>query len=91
MAWRFPRDGGVAGLQGIDRAALGIPDDESYIRSYCDRTGQPGIENWNFYMAFCFFRMAAILQGIKKRVEVGTASSARGRKPGCDGTNLSLN
>ena len=82
MAWRFPRDGGVAGLQGIDRAALGIPDDESYIRSYCDRTGQPDIENWNFYMAFCFFRMAAILQGIKKRVEVGTASSAEAESRG---------
>ena len=82
MAWRFPRDGGVAGLQGIDRAALGIPDDESYIRSYCDRTAQGGIENWNFYMAFCFFRMAAILQGIKKRVEVGTASSAEAESRG---------
>ena len=82
MAWRFPRDGGVAGLQGIDRAALGIPDDESYIRSYCDRTGQGAIENWNFYMAFCFFRMAAILQGIKKRVEVGTASSAEAESRG---------
>ena len=82
MAWRFPRDGGVAGLQGIDRATLGIPDDESYIRSYCDRTGQGAIENWNFYMAFCFFRMAAILQGIKKRVEVGTASSAEAESRG---------
>ena len=82
MAWRFPRDGGVAGLQGIDRAELGIPDDESYIRSYCDRTGQPAIENWNFYMAFCFFRMAAILQGIKRRVEVGTASSAEAESRG---------
>ena len=82
MAWRFPRDGGVAGLQGIDRAELGIPDDESYIRSYCDRTGQPAIENWNFYMAFYFFRMAVILQGIKKRVEIGTASSAEAESRG---------
>ena len=76
MAWRFPREGGIAGLEGLDRPSLGLPSDEEYIAAYCRRTGRDGINNWSFYMAFCFFRIAAILQGIKKRAQIGTASSA---------------
>jgi len=76
MAWRFPREGGIAGLEGLDRASLGLPSDEDYISDYCRRTGRDGIADWPFYMAFCFFRIAAILQGIKKRAQIGTASSA---------------
>ena len=76
MAWQFPREGGIAGLAGLDRAELGLPSDEDYIATYCQRTGRSGIDNWPFYMAFCFFRIAAILQGIKKRAQIGTASSA---------------
>ena len=76
MAWQFPREGGIAGLAGLDRAELGLPSDEDYIAAYCQRTGRSSIDNWPFYMAFCFFRIAAILQGIKKRAQIGTASSA---------------
>ena len=76
MAWQFPRERGIAGLEGIDRPSLGLPSDEDYIAAYCQRTGRTGIDNWSFYMAFCFFRIAAILQGIKKRAQIGTASSA---------------
>lgn len=76
MAWQFPRAGGIAGLEGLDRAALGLPSDEDYIAAYCRRTGRSSIDHWPFYMAFCFFRIAAILQGIKKRAQIGTASSA---------------
>jgi aminoglycoside phosphotransferase (APT) family kinase protein len=51
---------------------------------YCDRTGlaQPAQlkVDWNFYMAYNMFRIAAILQGIAKRVETGTASSAQAIK-----------
>jgi len=75
MAWQFPREGGIAGLAGVDRQSLNIPDDASYIAQYCARTGRDGIEHWNFYMAFCFFRIAAILQGVKKRALQGNASS----------------
>ena len=75
MAWQFPREAGINGLAGLSRAELNIPDDETYIRRYCERTGQPGIEDWNFYMAFCFFRLASITQGIRKRALIGTASS----------------
>jgi aminoglycoside phosphotransferase (APT) family kinase protein len=76
MAWALPGDAGVAGLGGVDRKALGLPTNEEYIARYCKRTGRDTIEHWNFYMVFCFFRLAAILQGIKKRALIGTASSA---------------
>lgn len=82
MAWMLPRDGGVAGLQGIDRKALGIPSDEEYIARYCERTGRDGIDNWNFYIVFSLFRLAAILQGIVKRAQIGTASSAEAESRG---------
>ncbi|EAQ99424.2 phosphotransferase [Congregibacter litoralis] len=76
MAWQMPAGDGLRGLTGCDRAALGIPSDEEYIASYCERTGRKDIANWNFYLVFCFFRLAAILQGVKKRSLIGTASSA---------------
>ena len=76
MAWMLPRDGSMKGLAGVDRAALGIPTDEEYIARYCERTGRDGIENWNFYLVFSMFRLAAIAQGIVKRAQIGTASSA---------------
>ena len=75
MAWQLPRDAGINGMAGVDRNALGIPADESYVRAYCERTGRDEISNWNFYLAFCFFRLAAIVQGVKKRALDGTASS----------------
>ncbi|MEP5762975.1 MAG: phosphotransferase family protein [Halieaceae bacterium] len=77
MAWALPRsDTGMSGLGGVDRAAIGLPTDEEYVADYCKRTGRDTIENWNFYLVFCFFRLAAILQGVKKRALIGTASSA---------------
>ena len=54
---------------------MNIPDDDTYIQRYCERTGTAGIDDWNFYMAFCFFRLASITQGIRKRALIGTASS----------------
>ncbi len=75
MAWQLPSTAGIAGMAGINRAELGIPSDEAYIERYCARTGRSGIENWNFYVVFCFFRLAAILQGVKKRGLDGNASS----------------
>ena len=82
MAWMLPREGRVKGLGGVDRASLGIPTDEEYIARYCERTGRDGIENWNFYLVFSLFRLAAILQGIVKRAQIGTASSAEADSQG---------
>ena len=54
------------------------------MRRYCERTGRPDpdavMADWNFYMAYNLFRIAGILQGIAKRVEAGTASSAQARQ-----------
>jgi aminoglycoside phosphotransferase (APT) family kinase protein len=80
MAWHIP-PGAFRGIAGLDFAALGIPSEEEYIARYCEQTGQASPEqllaDWDFYMAYNMFRIAAILQGIAKRVEAGTASSAQ--------------
>ena len=78
MTWQMPELGiGSVGLAGKNLRELGIPDEEAYIQLYCQRTGRDnGIANRNFYSAFNFFRLAAILQGIAGRVRDGTAASA---------------
>lgn len=78
MAWQMPQIGiGSVGLAGKNLQELGIPDEEAYMQLYCQRTGRNnGIANRNFYAAFNFFRLAAILQGIAGRVRDGTAASA---------------
>lgn len=76
MVYSMPPDI-VAGLGGADPAALGLPSLEDYIAAYCRRTGRSGIENWNFYLAFNYFRLAAIFHGIKGRALRGTASNAQ--------------
>lgn len=53
----------------------GIPDEQSYVKAYCRRTGRDGIENWNFYLAFSMFRLASILQGVYARGLQGNAAS----------------
>ncbi len=82
MAWHIP-PGAFRGIGGLDLAALGIPDERAYVRRYCERTNRPDpdavMANWNFYLAYNMFRIAGILQGIAKRIEDGTASSAQAR------------
>lgn len=77
MQLRMPGEGDMSGLMGVDRHSLGIPSEEEYIAQYCQRMGIDGIENWNFYLVFCYFRLAAILQGVKKRALDGNASSEK--------------
>jgi aminoglycoside phosphotransferase (APT) family kinase protein len=67
----------VAGLAGVDVDALNIPSEADYVAAYCARTGRSSIPNYRFYVAFNFFRLAAIFHGIKGRVLRGTASSAQ--------------
>ncbi|XP_040475852.1 acyl-CoA dehydrogenase family member 10 isoform X2 [Ursus maritimus] len=66
----------LRGLRDCDFTQLGIPTAEEYFRMYCHHSAIPPPENWNFYMAFSFFRMAAILQGVYSRSLTGQASSA---------------
>jgi aminoglycoside phosphotransferase (APT) family kinase protein len=76
MMYRIPAEI-VAGIGGRDPLALGLPSEQHYIAAYCQRTGRTGISNWDFYLAFNLFRLAAIFHGIKGRVLRGTASSAQ--------------
>lgn len=80
MSWQMPEIGiGSTGLLGKDLRALGIPTEDEYVDKYCERTGlTDGIQEREFYAAYNFFRLAAILQGIAGRVRDGTASSPHG-------------
>ncbi|RUW59855.1 phosphotransferase family protein [Mesorhizobium sp. M7A.F.Ca.US.008.03.1.1] len=75
MQWRLPHASGFRGLGGVDRSALGLPSEEDYVASYCRRRGLTGIGNWTFFLAFSFFRLAAICQGVFKRALDGNASN----------------
>ncbi|MEK8052213.1 phosphotransferase family protein [Ideonella sp. DXS22W] len=89
MSWHIA-PGTFRGIGGLDLAALGIPAERDYIRRYCERTGRGTgpdaadalLADWNFYLAYNGFRLAAITQGIAKRVLDGTASSAQARSTG---------
>ncbi|MCP1200339.1 phosphotransferase family protein [Notoacmeibacter sp. MSK16QG-6] len=75
MQWRLPHQGGFKGLGGIDRAAHGLPSEEDYVERYCKRRGIAPPANWNYYIAFSFFRLAAILQGVYRRSLDGNAAN----------------
>ena len=81
MPWHIPA-GGFRGIGGVDFAALGIPTETDYVRRYCERTGRGRIDNWNFYLAYNLFRIAAILQGVYKRATEGIASSDNATQAG---------
>ena len=85
MSWHI-EPGSFRGIGGLDLAALGIPDEKAHVRRYCERTGRTDpdvvMADWNFYLAYNLFRLAGILQGIAKRVETGTASSAQALQAG---------
>jgi aminoglycoside phosphotransferase (APT) family kinase protein len=78
MAW-VTENGGRSGVMDLDRAALGIPELDEMVTRYCAATGRDGIPDINWYFAYNFFRLAGIIQGIKKRVIDGTATSPHAR------------
>ncbi|PZP28058.1 MAG: phosphotransferase family protein [Roseateles depolymerans] len=83
MSWHIQASGVARGLAGKDLVELGIPSERSYVQRYCERTGRADVDavmaDWNFYLAYNLFRIAAIVQGIAKRVVDGTASSSQAR------------
>ena len=85
MSWHIP-PGVFRGIGGLDLAALGIPSEVDYVTRYCERTGRADpadlLADWNFYMAYNLFRIAAITQGIAKRALDGTAASEQARASG---------
>lgn len=81
MQWRLPHDGAMPGLGGLDRSSIGLPSEAEYVEEYCRRRGIGRIENWPFCLAFSFFRLAAILEGVVRRAHDGNASNPEtGRK-----------
>lgn len=79
MAW-VTENGGRSGVMDVDRKALGIPELEEAMERYCEKTGRDGLPNMDWYLAYNFFRLAGIMQGIKKRVIDGTANSAHAQE-----------
>jgi len=73
---------GRASLEDHSGDETGIPSEEEYLAEYCRLTGRDGIPNWNFYLAFSFFRLASILQGVYKRGIMGNASSEEAMQRG---------
>ena len=83
MQWSMPPGTEGRGLAGIDRSAYGLPTDDAFVSGYCERRNIPPIKDFGFFLGFCFFRMAAVLQGVKKRALDGNASNPeRGLKMG---------
>jgi len=78
MAW-VTENGGRSGVMDLDRKALGIPELDEVVERYCAATGRSSVPDMNWYFAYNFFRLAGIIQGIKKRVIDGTASSAQAK------------
>ena len=78
MAW-ITDNGGRSGVQDLDRQALGIPELDEIVERYCAATGRDSVPDMNWYFAYNLFRLAGIMQGIKKRVLDGTASSAHAK------------
>ncbi len=83
MSWHIP-PGAFRGIAGLNFEELGIPSEEAYLNSYLKRTNRTAVDrsHWDFYLAYNLFRIAAILQGILKRVVDGTAASAHARDAG---------
>jgi len=79
MMYRMPPSI-VAGLAGADIQALNIPTEQEYLEAYCRRTGRHAIPNYEFYLSFNFFRLAAIFHGIRGRLARGSAASANAKE-----------
>ena len=87
MSWHITPELG-RGLQGLDLSAMGIPQESDYIAMYEQRVGHPVQAHWNYYLAYNLFRVAAIMQGIAKRAQDGTASSAQAAQVGANAQPL---
>ena len=74
MAWRVTPEL-FRGLAGVDFTVLGIPSEDEYVAAYRAQTGLGQTTNWEFYIVYSLFRLAAIMQGIAKRAIDGTAAS----------------
>ena len=81
MAWRLGQHE-FRGLRGSDLESLGIPTEDEYVAAYCRRTGRDAIANWDVYLIFNMFRIAAILHGVLARALQGNAASRNAMETG---------
>jgi aminoglycoside phosphotransferase (APT) family kinase protein len=82
MALRLPRNPALPGLAGLDRETLGIPSEQQILQRYAELTGREIPKDWSFVLAFSFFRLASIAQGVAKRAQQGNASSEQAMQAG---------
>ena len=82
MCLRMPSGEQISGLQNVQRSTLGIPSEDEMLNSYCKLRQMGPIDDWSFYLAFSFFRLAAICQGVLKRAIDGNASSKKALQVG---------
>ncbi len=82
MTMRLPGISDMKGLGNKNRKELNIPSEAHFVEQYCARTGQDRIDDWPFYLAFSYFRLAAIVQGVMKRALDGNASSQKALEVG---------
>ena len=73
---------GVLSFEGIELRSPGIPSEKDFVASYCKRVGRTAVSDLMFFIAFSFFRAAAIAQGIAMRAKIGTASAPDAAKHG---------
>ncbi len=81
MSW-YLTSSEFRGIKDFDLAALGIPDVETHVQGWSDLTGIDKPQDWNYYIVFNIFRMAAILQGILARSRQGNASASDAESTG---------
>ncbi|PAU86515.1 phosphotransferase family protein [Pseudomonas sp. WN033] len=67
---------GMRGLKGLDLKAHNVPEEQQVLDWYCEFTGRSSVPDWNFFLAFSLFRLAAIVQGVYHRALQGNASNA---------------
>ena len=82
MNWAMPAGEHPATIGGLDWEALGIPTLDEVVARYCAATGRDGVPDLHWHFAFNLFRLAGIVQGIKKRFLEGSASSAQAEQAG---------
>jgi len=85
MQWRMPPSEtgtGFGSLVGRDLDPLGIPQLDTLVSRYEALTELHVRPHLDFYLAYNFFRIAAILQGIAGRVRDGTATSENAAEMG---------
>jgi aminoglycoside phosphotransferase (APT) family kinase protein len=79
MSW-VTQPEGRSGVMGRTGPETGIPTLEEMVDRYCAATGRDGVPDLNWYFSYNLFRLTGIVQGIKKRIVDGTASSAQAER-----------